>query len=345
MADVKVLVVDDSAAMRALFCGILDEAKGISVCGTAANADDAREKISECKPDVLTLDVEMPGMSGMEFLTEVMETRPMPVIMLSSITQDGSGTAQQAIKLGAVHCFPKPLKCAGEEFNKIVIELGDIVRRAAAGELTPASADGTDEEEQSPKADFEPNGTIVAIAGGEAGIEPIKRLLADYPPNCPPTLVLIDASEELQKEKVAALGSSVACSVEAAMDGQALEPGRVYLAMDKSRHFVVEAGSPPRVRHAVRDPVAGFRPSADLLMGSLARAKIKTVAGLMPGTGQDGVKGLQILKAGGANSFVQRPAAFDPADRYDAAKGLNFGCEVLDADKVTDFILAQTAQG
>ncbi len=89
MADTRVMVVDDSAAMRALFCGILENAKGVEVCGVANDAADARAKMPDCRPDVLTLDVEMPGMSGMDFLKEIMEERPMPVIMLSSIAQAG----------------------------------------------------------------------------------------------------------------------------------------------------------------------------------------------------------------------------------------------------------------
>ena len=124
MSNVKVLVVDDSAAMRALFSEILDEAKGVEVVGLARNVEDAREQIAKLKPDVLTLDVEMPGMTGMEFLAELMQTNPMPVVMLSSVTQDGTGTAQKALELGAYDCFPKPLHTSQEEFTATVAKLG-----------------------------------------------------------------------------------------------------------------------------------------------------------------------------------------------------------------------------
>ena len=110
MNDARVLVVDDSAAMRALFCDVLEQTRQIEVVGTAANAAEAREQIAQLRPNVVTLDVEMPGMSGIEFLEEIMSTRPLPVVMLSSLTQRGTETSLRAYELGAVECFPKPLK-------------------------------------------------------------------------------------------------------------------------------------------------------------------------------------------------------------------------------------------
>lgn len=184
MSDIRVLVVDDSAAMCALFCVILDNAKGVTVCGTAKNADDARDQLDKLKPDVLTLDVEMPGMSGMEFLEEVMSTRPMPVIMLSSITQAGTGTARRALELGAVHCFPKPLHSSREEFDATARQLGDIVLRAASGELQPG---GGGEASEGAASGYRSDGRIVALACGAAGIEAVRQVLAAYDAACPPT--------------------------------------------------------------------------------------------------------------------------------------------------------------
>jgi len=131
MHDARVLVVDDSAAMRALFADILEQSKNVKVVGTAASAADARDQIAELKPNVVTLDVEMPGMSGIEFLEEIMTTNPIPVVMLSSLTQAGTETSLKAFELGAVECFPKPLKATPEQFNKTVGKLGKIVLAAA----------------------------------------------------------------------------------------------------------------------------------------------------------------------------------------------------------------------
>lgn len=120
MHEARVLVVDDSAAMRALFSDILDQSKNVTVIGAAANAAEAREQIKELRPNVVTLDVEMPGMSGIEFLEEIMGSNPLPVVMLSSLTQAGTETSLKAYELGAVECFPKPLKATPEQFSKTV---------------------------------------------------------------------------------------------------------------------------------------------------------------------------------------------------------------------------------
>ncbi|MBI1403889.1 MAG: response regulator [Porphyrobacter sp.] len=342
MSDVRVLVVDDSAAMRALFCDILDNAKGVTVCGVAKNADDAREQIDKLKPDVLTLDVEMPGKSGMEFLEELMSTQPLPVIMLSSITQAGTGTARRALELGAVHCFPKPLHSSREEFDATVRQLGDIVLRAASGELQPGGgaeggADGTPA--------YRSDGRVVALACGAAGIEAARQVLAAYDAACPPTIVLFDAEPGAVENAMRAMRASLPCQLADATDGVALEPGKVWLAHDASRHVVVEAGTPPRLRLLDRDPVNGCRPSADLLFGSLARSGTGAVGGLLTGSGSDGVRGLNILSEAGGKLFVQRPADYAPRERYDAVRALGLQLADLRQEAIPEWILEQTNAG
>jgi two-component system chemotaxis response regulator CheB len=339
MADVRVLVVDDSAAMRALFCDILDNAKGVTVCGVAKNADDARDQLEKLKPDVLTLDVEMPGKSGMEFLEEVMATRPLPVIMLSSITQAGTGTARRALELGAVHCFPKPLHTSREEFDATVRQLGDIVIKAASGELQPG---GADQSGGGASASYCSDGRVVALACGAAGIETARQVLAAYDAACPPTIVLFDAESGAVENAVRAMRASLPCQLGDAVDGVSLEPGKVWLAHDPTRHVIVEAGAPPRLRLVERDPVNGCRPSADLLFGSLARSGLEALGGLLTGNGTDGVRGLNILSEAGARVFVQRPADYAPRDRYDAVRALGLELADLRQEAIPDWILEQT---
>lgn len=127
MHDARVLVVDDSAAMRALFTDILEQSRNVRVVGVAASAAEARDQLDDLKPNVLTLDVEMPGMSGIDFLKEIMAERPMPVVMLSSLTQSGNEVSLKAYELGAVECFPKPLKATPEQFAKAVGKLAETV--------------------------------------------------------------------------------------------------------------------------------------------------------------------------------------------------------------------------
>ena len=340
MADVRVLVVDDSAAMRALFCDILDNAKGVTVCGVAKNADDAREQLEKLRPDVLTLDVEMPGKSGMEFLEEIMASAPLPVIMLSSITQAGTGTARRALELGAVHCFPKPLHTSREEFDATVRQLGDIVIRAANGELQPGGCDG-----DGGGSTYRSDGRIVALACGAAGIETARQVLAAYDTGCPPTIVLFDAEPGAVENAVRAMRQSLPCQLGDAVDGVALEPGKVWLAHDSARHVIIEAGPPPHLRLIERDPVNGRRPSADLLFGSLARSGTGAVGGLLTGSGTDGVRGLGILGEAKGKLFVQRPADYAPRDRYDAVRALGLDLADLRQEAIPDWILEQTNAG
>ncbi len=339
MANVRVMVVDDSAAMRALFCDILDNAKGVTVCGTAKNADEARAQLDVLKPDVLTLDVEMPGKSGMEFLEEVMATRPMPVIMLSSITQAGTGTARRALELGAVHCFPKPLHTSREEFDATVRQLGDIVLKAAAGELQPG---GEGAENGAGAPGYRSDGRIVALACGAAGIESARQVFAAYDAGCPPTIVLFDADSAAVENAVRAMFHSLPCQLDHAVDGVSLEPGKVWLAHDPTRHVIVEPGEPPRLRLVERDPVNGCRPSADLLFGSLARSGLRAVGGLLTGSGTDGVRGLGILAETGNQIFVQRPADYAPRDRYDAVRAQGLEAADLPQEAIPEWLLEQT---
>jgi two-component system, chemotaxis family, protein-glutamate methylesterase/glutaminase len=339
MADVRVLVVDDSAAMRALFCDILDNAKGVTVCGTAKNADEARDQLEKLRPDVLTLDVEMPGKSGMEFLEEVMATRPLPVIMLSSITQAGTGTARRALELGAVHCFPKPLHTSREEFDATVRQLGDIVIRAAKGEL---QAGGDSASAGGSAGGYRSDGRIVALACGAAGIETARQVLATYDAGCPPTIVLFDAESAVVENAVRAMRASLPCQLGDAVDGVSLEPGKVWLAHDPTRHVIVEAGTPPRLRLVERDPVNGCRPSADLLFGALARSGLAALGGLLTGSGNDGVRGLHIMSEAGAKVFVQRPADYAPRDRYDGVRALGLDLADLRQEAIPDWIVEQT---
>src|SRR3546814_9142385 len=129
----RVLVVDDSITMRALFTDVLERSRGISVVGAAANADEARDMIAELKPDVLTLDVEMPGKSGLEFLEELMESKPRPVVLLSTLTQQGAQTTFKALELGAVDCFPTLPQETPVAFAKIFYTLGKHVIAADSG--------------------------------------------------------------------------------------------------------------------------------------------------------------------------------------------------------------------
>lgn len=303
MHEARVLVVDDSAAMRALFSDILDQAKNVRVVGTASNAADAREQIAELKPNVITLDVEMPGMSGIEFLEEIMENDPLPVVMLSSLTQAGTETSLKAFELGAVECFPKPLKATPEQFSKSVGKLGKIVLAAANSNVRdrkPRSA-----ETKTAEVAFEWNGRIAAISASMGGIEALTAMLSGFPGNCPPAVVCLQSEPMLVDMFIKRLDEMLKCHVRPAKDGAPLTQGTIYIAADPQHHVVVEPGTPPKLRLMARDPVDGARPSANLLFGSIARGAIPAVGAVLTGMGTDGARGLKILRDAGCETYVQ----------------------------------------
>jgi two-component system, chemotaxis family, protein-glutamate methylesterase/glutaminase len=303
MHDARVLVVDDSAAMRALFCDVLEQSKNVRVIGTAANAAEARDQIEELKPNVITLDVEMPGMSGIEFLEEIMGSgSPLPVVMLSSLTQSGTETSLKAFELGAVECFPKPLKATPEQFAKTVGKLGKIVHAAANSNVRdkPRAKVAKTEAEG-----YVANGTVAAFSASMGGVDALTEVLQHYPKACPPTVIILQTEPALAEMFIARADKDFGCSVKAAADGSELVPGTVHIAFDPGKHVIVEPGSPARLRMVARDPVEGFRPSATLLFGTIARANMPAIGAVLTGMGEDGAKGLKLLQAVGARTLAQ----------------------------------------
>lgn len=347
MHDARVLVVDDSAAMRALFSDLLDQSRNVTVVGTAASADEARQQIAELRPNVLTFDVEMPGMSGIEFLQEIMEERPMPVVMLSSLTQSGTDTSLRAYELGAVECFPKPLKATPEQFSKTVGKLGKIVLAAAnsnprqprkAGEQRAAAVAAA---AAASAATFEWNGRIIALSASMGGIDALTELFASFPANCPPTVAVLQAEPMVVEAMVSRLSGQLACEIKPASDGAPLNQGTILIAADPANHAVMEAGTPPRLRLVQRDPVDGARPSATLLYGTIARAGVQTIAAVLTGMGEDGAKGLKLLKDAGGFTMAQDPATATVAEAPAAAIAAGAVGQQLPLEEMAAAILAR----
>lgn len=341
MRDARVLVVDDSAAMRALFSDILDQARGVTVVGTARDAADARAQIPDLKPNVLTLDVEMPGMSGIEFLAEIMEEKPMPVVMLSSLTQSGAETSLKAFELGAVECFPKPLRATPEQFNQIVADLGKIVLAAANSNVREKPRVAAERGDAAP---FDWNGRIVAIGASMGGIDALTELFATYPANCPPTVVALQAEPALVQTFIAKLDRELPCDVMAASDGMQLEQGTIAIAFDPARHAVVEGGDAPRLRLVDRERVEGARPSATLLFGTLARAGIPAAGVVLSGTGSDGSRGLKLMRDAGMATLVQDPSTATVGEAPAAALAAGGADEPLTLDALAGALLAACAK-
>lgn len=302
MKPIKVLVVDDSPTMRALISSRLRRDPGIDVIGGAGDPLEARAMIKELNPDVLTLDVEMPRMNGIEFLEKLMRLRPMPVVMVSTLTQEGAEATLQALELGAFDCVAKP---AAADMAYAFDDLADKVRAAAASRVraaTPRPAALT-------RAPFRGNGKIVALGASTGGVEALITLLSAFPENCPPTVVTQHMPATFTKSFAARLDRLCAAHVTEAEDGDVLAPGRIFIAPGGARHLEI-AGATPRCVLREADLINGHRPSVDALFHSVAAlCGARAVGVILTGMGKDGAKGLAAMRAAGARTFGQDEAS------------------------------------
>lgn len=312
MSETRVLVVDDSRMMRTLITSALEEIRNITVVGEADGADEAREKIAQLHPDVITLDVEMPGMSGIAFLEEVMTTKPMPVIMFSTRTSDGAGDTAEAKRLGAIGCFPKPVG-PPDMMKKVIEQVAACIKTAREAELTKANAPKDD----APVSSIDWNGRPLLIGCDASGLDALKAFIARLPDNCPPTLV---ALQNVDMGAIYALLGELSGKVKPALvvasDGVALEQGTVYVSPGADKHVVIDTWPGGHCRALERDPVGGARPSASLLFASAAKAAGEDAVGVVFGAaGEDGERAASVLAEARSHAFRAT------ADGYELKRG------------------------
>lgn len=304
----RVLVVDDSLMMRAFFGSIFDRSPGIEVVGTAASAEEARRMIVQHRPNVMTLDVEMPGMNGLEFLEEVMRDRPLPVIMLSSLTQKGAETSFQALERGAIDCFPKPTSDNREEFAQrlsalVIAAANGSARSARYAKDAPVRTPGS-HSHHAPVFDW--NGRIVVMSASTGGVDALLQLLPELPADCPPTVISLQIEPDFVAPLMQRLKALCHAKVVLAEDGRPLSRGEVQIACDPSSHAVIDRWPNPSVKLLRSDPVNGARPSASLLFATAAKtAGTNAVGAILTGIGTDGVAGMKALRASGALTISQ----------------------------------------
>lgn len=306
MSQIKVLVVDDSATMRRLITSVLMRDSGIMVVGEAADPIEARAAIKALNPDVVTLDIEMPNMSGLDFLEKIMRLRPMPVVMVSTLTQSGAEATIQALELGAVDCVGKPAGTLGaaESFAG----LPGIVRAASTAQVRALEASAVT---AGPDRAYAGNGDVVAIGSSTGGVEALISVLSSYPRNAPATVITQHMPAAFTASFAARLDRSCAASVREAYDGAPIEPGRVWLAPGGAAHLEVARGLNGLVcRLSPRDPVNGHRPSVDVLFRSMADVCGAQALGvILTGMGRDGADGLLAMSQAGARTIGQDEAS------------------------------------
>jgi two-component system chemotaxis response regulator CheB len=307
----RVLICDDSALMRAMLTEIINSAPDLTVVGAARDPLQARDMIKELAPDVLTLDVEMPRMDGIEFLDRLMRLRPMPVVMISTLTQRGSEVTLQALEIGAVDFVAKPRVVAGQGLDACAQEICDKVRAAAqarprhAVRATSVGVGPLTTRKAAP-AGVLGAGRYVAIGASTGGTEAIREVLGGMPPESPPILIVQHMPEMFTGSFARRLDSLCAVRVKEAEDGERLQPGCAYLAPGHSHLRVRRAAGGYVCALSQEDPVNRHRPSVDVLFHSVAKEFGRNALGvLLTGMGKDGAQGLLAMRQAGAWTIAQ----------------------------------------
>ena len=300
---IKVLVVDDSALIRKLLSRLLGDAPDIEVVGAARDPYEARDQIKALNPDVLTLDVEMPRMDGITFLRNLMRLRPMPVVMVSSLTREGAGETLAAFELGAVDVVAKPEVDVAHGLEAYAEELIERVRAAAGARVQPLAEHRAKAPEPVKLRTTE---QIIAIGASTGGTTAIQTILEAMPPNAPGTVITQHMPAHFSAAFAERVDGLCAINVVEAQDGQRVLPGHAYIAPGGTHLELHKDGARYVCRLTDDEPVNRHRPSVDVLFDSVvASAGANTVGVLLTGMGTDGAQGLLRLRECGAPTIAQ----------------------------------------
>jgi two-component system, chemotaxis family, protein-glutamate methylesterase/glutaminase len=306
---VRVLIVDDSALMRQLLSTLLAADPEIQVVGTAQDPFDAREKIKALNPDVITLDVEMPQMDGLTFLRKIMALRPMPVVMFSSLTEEGAEATLEALEVGAVDFVAKPKNDVANAMGELGEVLQAKIKSAARTRFRPRR-DAAPAPRIRPKIG-RPTGKLLLIGASTGGVEALKALLMQLPEDCPPTLITQHMPERFTAAFAQRLDRECPMTVLEARDGERMEVGHVYIAPGGTHHLELNRnGGHFACKLIDGPPVSGHRPSVDVLFRSGARVAARNIISvILTGMGKDGAQGMLELRQAGAITLGQDEAS------------------------------------
>lgn len=301
---IRVVVVEDSPTMRAILKSRLERDGDIVVVGAAANAGEGRTMIRELDPDVVTLDVEMPGMNGLDFLEKIMALRPTPVIVVSGSTQKGTDTTARALALGAVTCYAKSEGSGGLPLDDSGI-LAGLVREAAKVQFG-ARAPAVQRVASEVRASFGAQPRLIAIGASTGGVEALQILLRGFPANCPPTVIVQHIAPRFAPAVARTLDQHCAAQIQLAEPDMPLKDGHIYLAPGDDRHLTVGGTTALRCRLRPGERVSGHMPSVDVLFDSVAQVVGAQAVGiLLTGMGSDGAEGLLAMARAGARTIAQ----------------------------------------
>jgi len=303
--NIRVLIVDDSAVVRKVFSEELSREKGIEIVGTAPDPYVARDKIVRLKPDVITLDIEMPRMDGLTFLKKLMKYYPLPVIIVSSLTQQGSKLALEALSIGAVDVISKPN--ASYSVGDMSIQLADKIRAVARVKVQIKRTDvDTDKPVKLSRALVETTNKLFAIGASTGGTEALKTVLMKMPSNSPGILVVQHMPQNFTASFAERLNSLCEVRVKEAADGDSISNGNVLIAPGNYHMLLRRNGSRYYVQVKQGPLVHHQRPSVDVLFQSVAEyAGANALGIILTGMGADGADGLLKMRENGAFTIAQ----------------------------------------
>jgi two-component system chemotaxis response regulator CheB len=307
---IKVLVIDDSALIRSLLTEIINQQKDLEVVGAAPDPIIARDMIKQLNPDVLTLDVEMPKMDGLDFLEKLMRLRPMPVLMVSTLTERGSEITMRALELGATDFVTKPKTSISEGMREYSDLIADKIRIAAKAKVSTlqrsAKPVANGEAVVMLKNPLISSEKLIIIGASTGGTEAIKAFLLQMPSDCPGILITQHMPAGFTKSFANRLDSLCKISVKEAVDGERVLPGHAYIAPGDKHLLLGRSGANYVTKLSDDEPVNRHKPSVDVLFDSAATNAGKNAIGvILTGMGKDGAAGMLRMRTAGAFNYAQ----------------------------------------
>lgn len=338
---VRVVIVDDTRTIRAMIRTMLEASPAIEVVGEASDPYEARERIRELNPDVITLDVVMPRMDGLSFLERLMRLRPMPVVMVSTRTTEKSREAITALSLGAVDC----VDLGQLRKSRNATSLAQTVLMAAGSNLgglshararMPCTATATQRHDW--------NGKVVLIGSSTGGVDALLRVLSSIPADGPPMVIAQHMPASFLESFAARLERHSRAKVALSEDGVRLEQGHVYLAAGGDTHAVVSKSDPYRLNHLPHDGSQAYVPSVNLLFGSGVPHGKRMVGVMLTGMGSDGSRPLLEMRRAGAHTIVQDGASAVIDGMPRSARDIGAAAQVASLSRIAECILQSTSR-
>ena len=349
MAKTRVLIIDDSALIRSLLTEIIGKQPDLEVIGAAPDPLVAREMIRATNPDVLTLDVEMPRMDGLDFLEKLMRLRPTPVVMVSTLTERGADVTLRALELGAIDFVAKPKLGIASGMQELGAEICDKIRVASQARLhrhvaAPAPASGAMDKAAPDRYSRMSTEKLIAIGASTGGTEAIREVLVRLPPDCPGVLITQHMPAGFTRSFAARMNALCRITVSEAVDGERVLPGHAYIAPGDLHMRLAKSGSNYIIALDSTEPVNRHRPSVEVLFRSVAAIAGRNALGVMlTGMGRDGAAAMADMRKAGSFNIAQDEATCVVFGMPREAIALGAANEVLPVTEIADRLIQELA--